>query len=368
MPRDYYEVLGVARNASPEEIKKAYRKLAMQFHPDRNQAPEAEEQFKAAAAAYSVLGDPEKRARYDRFGHAGVTGAGAPDFTADVFRDFEDILGDLFGFGGLFGGRRRRQGSRAEPGADLAYDLGLTLEEAATGKETRIKIPRLDACPDCQGVGSTSGELEPCPHCGGRGQVIYRQGFFNLSQTCNACRGAGQTPKDPCTRCQGDGRVQVQKTINVRIPAGVDTGSRLRLTGEGEAGRAGAPPGDLYIILHVEPHDTFQRDGDDLKCEIFLTFGQAALGGEIAIPTLTGEETAKVPTGTQTGTIFRLKGQGMPNLRGGRGDLYAVVRVVTPTKLTKRQKRLLQEFAEEETAPRAKDKSLFDRVKDIFVG
>ena len=373
--RDYYEVLGVPRAATEPDIKTAYRKLALKHHPDRNPGDKkAEEAFKEAAEAYSVLGDPEKRARYDRFGHAGVSAgaAGGPGFNADIFADFSDILGDFFGFGG-FGGGRRGGPTR---GADLRFDLEISFDDSFKGTETTIQIPREEHCTTCKGTGAAAGtSREPCPQCRGTGQLRYQQGFFTVARTCGQCRGSGSIITKPCQTCRGAGRVQKDKKLSVRIPAGIATGQRLRLNGEGEAGPGGGPAGDLYVVVHVQEHPFFQRDGNDLHCEIPLHFPTLALGGEIRIPTLDGSEAFTIPSGTETGTTFRVRGRGMPDVSGrGRGDLMVTVKVSTPKKLTKEQKKLLEQLADAlpkegyEPTPAAaqSDKGLFDRVKDIF--
>jgi molecular chaperone DnaJ len=378
--RDYYEVLGVARTATEAEIKSAYRKLALKHHPDRNPGDKAaEEKFKEAAEAYAVLADTDKRHLYDRFGHAGLgSAATGPGFDPTVFTGFEDILGglgDIFGFGDLFGGARRRGGPQR--GADLRYDLEITFEESASGAETSIQIPRQETCEACRGSGAAPGSRpSSCPQCQGRGQLRYQQGFFTVARTCPQCRGSGQIVTNPCAACRGAGRVQKERKLTVKIPAGIATGQRLRLNGEGEAGTAGGPPGDLYVVIHVQEHPFFQRDGNDLYAEVPLNFPTLALGGEIRIPTLEGEEDFKVPEGTQTGSTFRLRGRGMPDVtgRGGRGDLLITVKAITPKKLTKEQKKLMQQLAAAlpaerfEPTPRGdqEDKGLFERVKDIF--
>ena len=376
--RDYYEVLSVPRTASEQEIKSAYRKLALQYHPDRNPGDKAaEEKFKEAAEAYSVLADTDKRHLYDRFGHAGLGGAAAGGFDPTVFNGFEDILGglgDMFGFGDMFGGARRRGPQR---GADLRYDLEITFEEAARGAETSIQIPRHEACDTCHGSGAAPGSKPTtCPQCQGRGQLRYQQGFFTVARTCGGCRGSGQIVSNPCPACRGAGRVQKERKITVKIPAGIATGQRLRLSGEGESGAGGGPAGDLYVVIHVQEHAFFQRDGNDLFCEIPLNFPTLALGGQITIPTLEGDETFKVPDGTQTGSTFRLRGRGMPDVtgRGVRGDLLITVKAITPKKLSREQKKLMEQLAamlpkeKFEPTPREdqEEKGLFDRVKDIF--
>ena len=374
--RDYYDVLGVARNATEQEIKSAYRKLAFQYHPDRNPgSKEAEEKFKEAAEAYAVLADADKRHLYDRFGHAGL-GSAATGFDPTVFTGFEDILGglgDIFGFGDIFGAGRRRGPQR---GSDLRYDLEISFDEAARGAETTIQIPRQEPCGTCQGSGAAPGSKPTtCPQCRGRGQIRTQQGPFTLARTCGACRGTGSIIAVPCTTCRGAGRVEQERKLTVRIPAGIATGQRLRLGGEGEAGPAGGPAGDLYVVIHVQDHPFFQRDGNDLFCEIPVNFPTLALGGEIRIPTLEGEEPFTIPEGTQSGAAFRLRGRGMPEVTGrGRGDLLVAVKVVTPKKPSREQKKLLQQLAGvlpaerfEPTPIRDQDeKGLFDRVKDIF--
>jgi molecular chaperone DnaJ len=374
---DYYEVLGVSKTAVDVEIKSAYRKLALKYHPDRNHGnKEAEEKFKEAAEAYAVLADADKRRMYDRFGHAGL-GSGA-GFDPSVFTGFEDILGglgDIFGFGGVFGaGGPRRTGPQR--GADLRYDLEISFEESAKGAETAIQIPRQEPCEACKGSGAAPGtKPTTCPQCQGRGQLRYQQGFFTVARTCGQCRGSGSIISKPCTECRGSGRIPKERKITVRIPAGIATGQRLRLSGEGEAGPAGGPAGDLYVVIHVQDHPFFQRDGNDLFCEIPLNYPTLALGGDIKIPTLEGEETFAVPESTQSGATFTLRGRGMPDVSGrGRGNLMVRVKLVTPKKLTREQKRLLEELAA--TLPKEKfqptpadeqeDKGLFDRVKDIF--
>jgi molecular chaperone DnaJ len=375
--RDYYEVLGVARAASEQEIKSAYRKLALKYHPDRNPGDkEAEERFKEAAEAYACLADAEKRQLYDRYGHAGVGGATQGGFDPSVFTGFEDIfggLGDIFGFGDVFGGRRRGGPQR---GADLRYDLEISFEEAAKGTETTIQIPRQEACETCAGSGAAPGSKPTtCPQCQGRGQLRYQQGFFTVARTCGQCRGSGTIVSKPCTTCRGAGRIQRERKLTVKIPAGIATGQRLRLNGEGESGTAGGPPGDLYVVLVVQEHAFFHRDGNDLYCEIPVNFPTLALGGSIMIPTLDGgEEAYEVADGTQSGATIRLSGRGMPDVSGrGRGDLFVTVKVVTPKKLSRDQKKLLEQLAAtlpkerfEPTPRQQEDRNIFERVKDIF--
>jgi molecular chaperone DnaJ len=381
--RDYYEVLGVGRSATEVELKSAYRKLALKYHPDKNPGDTAaEEKFKEAAEAYAVLCDGEKRSLYDRFGHAGLkgAGAGAGGFDPSVFSefgDFADILGNMFGFGDLFGGGRRRGGPQR--GADLRYDLEIPFEEAANGTETTIQIPRQEACETCRGTGAAPGSSPTtCSMCRGVGQVRRQQGFFTIATTCPQCRGNGQTVSKPCQTCAGTGRVQRERKITVKIPAGIATGQQLRLQGEGEAGTAGGPAGHLYVVVHVHEHEFFRRDGNNLFCEVAVNFTTVALGGEVQVPTLDGSETVKVPEGTQTGTTLRLRHKGMPDVNGrGRGDLFATIQVKTPKKLTRDQRRLLEDLAsvlpKEKLEPRPRgeegdehERNLFDRVKDMF--
>ncbi len=343
---DYYEILGVARSASQEEIKSAYRKAALKFHPDRNPGDRgAEERFKKASEAYSVLGDPEKRARYDRFGTAGQAG-GIP-WDSEVFDGFGDLLGNLFGFGDLFGGPRGRA-ARARRGADLRYDVRLTLEEAFAGKEETVEIPREEPCPACGGSGSKSGQRLGCPTCRGRGSVAFQQGFFTVSRTCPQCSGEGEIVRDPCGSCAGRGRVRGSRALKVRIPAGVDSGARLRISGEGErAERGGAGPGDLYLFIEVADHPFFRREREHLLCTIPLSFPQAVLGTEVFVQSLDEtEERVKIPPGTVHGQRFRIAGRGMPRVGGhGRGDLYVDVELVTPKRPSKEERRLYEELA-----------------------
>ena len=368
--RDYYEVLAVSRTATDQEIKSAYRRLAVKYHPDNNpNDASAEEKFKEAAEAYSVLSDAEQRRRYDRFGHAGVSSsAGGGAWGAPGFGGIEDILGDLFGFGDVFGsGRAGGRRTAAQRGSDLRYDLEISLEEAANGMTAQLRIPRLEGCEACSGSGAAPGtQPESCQTCGGSGQVRYQQGFFSVARTCHACRGAGRVIKTPCSECKGAGRIEREKQMEVKVPAGVETGSRLRVPGEGEAGTQGGPAGDLYVVIHVAEHDQFERQGSNLYEAVPITFAQAALGAEILVKTLDAEEKLKVPMGTQTGTVFRLKGKGMPVLGGrGRGDLFVSVTVITPTTLTREQRKLLEQLAEVESKD-LEDKGLVDKVRDIF--
>jgi molecular chaperone DnaJ len=379
--RDYYDVLGVARDASDQDIKAGYRKLALKYHPDRNpHDAEAEEKFKEAAEAYSVLADADKRAAYDRFGHAGVSGAGGPGgFDPTIFADFGDIFGglrDIFGFGDIFGGSSARQ-SGPQRGSDLRYDLEISFEESANGMETSVKIPRQESCETCKGSGAAPGTSPAtCPQCGGRGQVRYQQGFFTVAQTCRQCGGAGRVITKACTECRGHGHVPRQRTLTVRIPAGIASGQRLRLYGEGEGGLRGGPAGDLYVVVHVQEHPVFRREGDDLFCHVPVTFPILALGGEVPVPTLAGPEKVTIPEGTESGQVFRLRGKGMPSVSGrGRGDLHVTVDVKTPKKLTKEQRHLLEQLAKTMPVEKLKaakredsdeDKTVFERVKDIF--
>ena len=341
----------------------------MRYHPDKNPGDaSAEEKFKEAAEAYTVLSDGEQRRRYDRFGHAGVSSTAGANWGAPGFGGIEDILGDLFGFGDVFGGAR--SGSRrsaAQRGADLRYDLEITLEDAANGMTANLRIPRLETCETCKGSGAAAGtQPEACTTCNGSGQMRFQQGFFSVARTCHACRGVGKVIKSPCTDCRGAGRVEREKQMEVKIPAGVETGSRLRVQGEGESGISGGASGDLYVVIHVAEHEHFERQGSNLYAAVPITFAQAALGADIAVRTLDAEDKVKIPVGTQTGTVFRLKGKGMPVLGGrGRGDLFVSVTVVTPTSLTREQRKLLEQLATVENKD-LEDKGLVDKVRDIF--
>jgi molecular chaperone DnaJ len=346
--RDYYEVLGVNRNASDSDLKKAYRRLAMKYHPDRNPGAESEQKFKEAKEAYEVLTDPKKRSAYDQFGHAGVDaaggfGGGRGDFGTG---GFSDIFGDVFG--DIFGGGARSGGRRVHRGADLRYDLSLTLEEAVAGKEVKIRIPTLVECQFCGGSGAKPGtSAKTCPTCSGAGQVRMQQGFFSIQQTCPQCRGVGTIIEQHCSHCRGKGRVQEQKTLSVKVPAGVDTGDRIRLSGEGEPGERGGPPGDLYVQVLVKEHPIFTREDNHIFCEVPIGFVTAALGGELQVPTLDGKVMLKIPPGTQTGKMFRMRGKGVKPVRGGAiGDLICRVVVETPVNLTEHQKELLRELDE----------------------
>lgn len=373
--QDYYEALGVSRDATADQIKSAYRKAALRWHPDRNpdNKSEAEENFRVASEAYSVLSDPQKRATYDRYGHAGLGNRGfdATGFNATIFEEFQDIFGDLFGFEQVFGGGRRGgRGARGQRGADLRYDMTLSFEEAATGVTTKIQISRRENCEVCKGTGAKPGSgMVTCHTCGGRGQMVYQQGFFSITRTCPACQGAGQTIKEVCTACRGQGRIERERTLEVGVPAGVDSGTRLRMSGQGEPGTNGGPPGDLYIFLEIKEHLFFERRGSDLYCTVPVSFPQAALGATIRIPTMQGEMDLHVPEGTQSGQIFRQRGKGLPNPHGGRGDLYVNVQVVVPSKLTREQKRVLEQLGQTmkvENKPAERSSSFFDKVKDIF--
>jgi molecular chaperone DnaJ len=364
-------VLGVSRAATDQEIKSSYRKMAMQHHPDRNpDDPEAEERFKEASEAYAVLADAQKRAAYDRFGHAGLGSAGA-GFDPTIFQDFGDVFGnisDLFGFGDIFGGGGRRR-SRATQGADIRADLTLEFEHAVFGHQAKVQIRRRETCELCSGSGAAPGKAPvTCNSCGGRGQVRYQQGFFSIARTCPTCQGMGQVVNDPCAKCRGEGRLLRERTIEVTIPAGVEDGTRIRYAQQGESGQYGGPIGDLYVVLHVKEHKFFERENNDLHCVVPISFAQAALGAEIQIPTLDGEHTLKIPEGTQGGTSFRIKGKGVPVLNSrGKGDLYVHVKVQTPAKLTKRQRELMQELQGTSTIDNKPERTtLLSKVKDIF--
>jgi len=371
--RDYYETLGVEKNASEAEIKKAFKRMAMKFHPDRNpDNKEAEEKFKEAKEAYDVLTDAQKRSAYDQFGHAGVDASagmgGAGGFAGGA--SFSDIFGDVFG--DIFGGGRGRGGSRAYRGDDLQYNLELKLEDAVRGTSVDIRIPTHVGCDECGGSGAKKGTTPAtCPTCGGVGQVRMQQGFFSLQQTCPRCHGSGKIITDPCDKCHGQGRVQKHKTRAVKIPAGVDSGDRIRLSGEGEAGELGGPPGDLYVQIRVRPHPIFERDGQDLYCEVPINLVTATLGGELEVPTLDGRVKLKIPAETQSGKQFRLRGKGVRSVRGSQvGDLMCRVQVETPVNLTKRQKELLEEFnqslQQDKVQHSPRSASWLDGVKKFF--
>ncbi|MFZ4529309.1 MULTISPECIES: molecular chaperone DnaJ [Undibacterium] len=368
--RDFYEILGVGKNASDEEIKKAYRKLAMKYHPDRNPDNKvAEDKFKEAKEAYEMLSDSQKRDAYDRYGHAGVDpnmggggGAGAGGFA--------DAFGDIFG--DIFGGGRRSAGPQVYRGADLRYNLEISLEQAANGYETTIQVPSWDECDTCHGSGAKPGTSPvTCTTCGGHGQVRMQQGLFSIQQACPKCHGTGKMIPDPCTTCSGVGRIKRKKTLEVKIPAGIDDGMRIRSSGNGEPGVNGGPPGDLYVEIHIKQHPVFQREGDDLHCEIPISFSKAALGGEIEVPTLSGKASFTVPEGTQSGKTFRLRGKGVKGVRSGyAGDLFCHVLIETPVKLTERQKDLLREFeqltVEGGSKHNPQSNTWMDKVKKFF--
>jgi molecular chaperone DnaJ len=374
-PRDYYEVLGVERDAPVDAIKRAYRRLAVEYHPDRNpNNPEAEERFKEASEAYAVLSDPQKRASYDRFGHRGVEGQQFTGFDPGSFGDFADILGDLFGFGfgDIFGGGRRGARHGRRRGHDLQYTLRISLEEAARGVERSIRVPRLEQCQKCDGSGHKPGTTpESCGTCGGSGQVMFRRGFLSVAQTCPTCSGAGRINRDPCSGCQGRGRVEQEATLRVTVPAGVDNGMRLRLAGEGEGGALGGPAGDLFVVVGVTPHEIFERDGDDLHMELPVSVYQAMLGAEVPVTTILGEEvTVDISAGTQPNDVLRQTGGGMPAVSGRRrGDLHVHVRVVVPQGLGSEQRQLLEEVARLGGGVEPEiQRSLFERLKRAFAG
>ncbi|HEV7804031.1 MAG TPA: molecular chaperone DnaJ [Burkholderiales bacterium] len=367
--RDYYEVLGVNKDASEDEIKKSYRKLAMKHHPDRNpDNPKAEEHFKEAKEAYEILTEPNKRAAYDHYGHAGVDASAGAGAGAGFGGGFSDAFGDIFS--DIFGGGRSR--STVFRGADLRYNLEVSLEDAARGTETRIRIPALEECETCKGTGAKPGtQPTQCTTCGGHGQVRMQQGFFSIQQTCPKCHGSGKVITNPCQPCSGTGRIKQHKTLSVKIPSGVDEGDRIRLSGEGEAGVNGGPPGDLYVVIHIKPHQVFTRDHNDLHCEMPISFSTAALGGDIEIPTLDGYAKIKVPAETQSGKVFRLRGKGIKGVRSNsHGDLLCHVSVETPINLTARQRELLQEFetisGKDSGRHNPRAKSWMDKVKEFF--
>jgi len=370
--RDYYEILSVGREAGDQEIKASYRRLALKYHPDRNpDDPDAEEKFKEASEAYSVLSDAQKRAAYDRYGHAGLQGAAAQGgFNPDAFADFSDILGDFFGFGDILGGGGGRRRTRAQRGDDLRYDLEISFEDAVFGMDAEIQIPRHEACDRCSGAGSEPGSSPvTCPTCNGRGEVIYQQSFLSIRRACHSCGGAGKIIRNPCSKCRGQGRVLATKKIKINIPAGVDDGTRLRLSAEGQPGPNGGPHGDLYVFLKVKPHAFFERRESDLHCTIPINIAQAALGAEIEIPTLGEPYKVKIPEGTQSGAQIRLRHKGVPKLNEhGRGDIVLHIDVRIPSRLTREQRKLLQQLQETlpvDNAPA--EKGLFDKVKDYFM-
>jgi molecular chaperone DnaJ len=365
--RDYYEVLGVARTANPQELKSAFRKLALQFHPDKNEGDKAsEERFKECSEAYEVLADPEKRARYDRFGHQAPGGFGPGPFEQGFSGNINDIFGDIFGE--IFGQRTRQRGGK-QRGADLRYNLEVSFSEAAFGSEAKVKIPRHKQCTSCHGSGARAGTTaKTCPTCHGAGELRMTQGFFQISRSCGHCQGTGKVITDPCPACRGAGKVESESVLTVKIPPGVDTGTRLKLTGEGEPGERGGPPGDLYVVVHVQEHPIFIREDTEVICEVPISFAQAALGSTIEVPTLDGKVKMKIPMGTQSGKVFRLRGKGIPHLNGyQRGDQHVRVTVEVPEKLSKKQRELLEQFAAvagEDTHPISK--SFFAKVKELF--
>ena len=366
MAKDYYRILEVDRNASDEEIKRAYRRLALKYHPDRNPGnKEAEEKFKEINEAYACLSDPEKRANYDRYGTAEGVSA---DFDFSGFGDVASSFGDIFGemFEDIFGTFTGRRRPRPVKGQDLRYDLEISLKEAVTGTEKVIHIPRWETCPSCNGTGSKPGKGPVvCPTCKGTGQTRLQQGFFTIARTCGNCKGEGRIITDPCTKCRGNGKIRRERKVSLKIPPGVDTGIRLKVAGEGELGSYGGPPGDLYVVIHVAPHPFFKRKDNDLHCEVPISFVKAVLGGEIEVPTIDGRATIKIPPGTPSGRVFHLKGKGVPKLGGyGRGDQFVTVYIDVPKKLTPRQKELLREFAE--ISGEDVSKGFMEKLRDIF--
>lgn len=372
--RDYYAVLGVERNASEADLKKAYRRLAMKYHPDRNPGDaEAEASFKEAKEAYEVLTNAQKRAAYDQFGHAGVdpsAGAGGGGFHAAGAGGFADIFGDVFG--DIFGGGGGRRGGGVQRGSDLRYTLDISLEDAIRGTEVKIRVPTYDSCATCKGTGAKAGtSATTCPTCAGHGQVRMQQGFFSVQQTCPNCHGSGKTITDPCPTCRGKGRVETTKTLSVKVPAGVDNGDQIRLAGEGEAGEMGGPAGDLYVQMRLKKHSVFHREDDDLYCEMPVSFVTAAMGGELTVPTMDGKASIKIPAGTQSEKMFRLKGKGVRNVRSGHlGDLYCRISVETPVNLSAKQKELLANFeqslVEGGSKHNPRQASWVDKVKGVF--
>ena len=381
--KDYYGVLGINKNATDDEIKKAYIKLANKYHPDKNKSPEAAEKMKEINAAYDVLKDPEKRARYDQFGdeNFGGGGGGGGPRAEDIFGNFggfgggfDDILRNFFGGAQPGGGRGRQPQPGPARGADLRFDIGLTFEEAAFGKETTIKVPRLETCPDCNGSGAAPGtDLEICPECHGMGQkqTVRQMGFMRMQtvETCNRCHGVGKIPKTPCGHCHGDGKVKVTREINVNIPRGVDNGNRIRIAGGGQAGERGGQPGDLFVYINIKPHQIFKRQGNDVFCEVPISFVQAALGADVEVPTIDGRIELKVPAGIQSGTVMKAAGKGIPFMRGeGRGDELVTIKVLTPKNLSERQKNLLKQFEADidDQTVHPEKKSFLDKLKSFF--
>ncbi|MFN7918542.1 MAG: molecular chaperone DnaJ [Bryobacteraceae bacterium] len=368
--RDYYEVLGVERGADEQSLKSAYRKMALKYHPDRNPGDkESEDKFKEAAEAYSVLSDPQKRAAYDRFGHQGVSGAsGGPGFDPSVFNDFSDILGDLFGFGDMFGMGRGR-GRQASRGEDLRYDLAISFEDSVRGTGVEIQIPRQELCTKCSGSGAEPKDgLTICPTCKGRGEVVFQQAFLSIRRTCSQCGGRGQLIRRPCTNCKGEGNLTSERKLKVTVPPGVDTGTRLKLSGEGNPGPPGTRAGDLYVVLRVKDHPVYKRHENDIHCLIPVNIAQAALGAEVDLLTFDGLQRVKIPEGTQSGDMIRLRGLGIPFLNGGgRGDLVVHVEVRTPTKLTREQRRIMEQLREIlpiENEP--EEKGILEKFKEFF--
>lgn len=365
--RDYYEILGVARTASQEEIKKVYRKIALQYHPDRNPGDKhAEEKFKEAAEAYAVLSNEAKRAQYDQFGHS-LGGRGFQGFEGfeDTFRGFHDIFGDLFED---FFGASPRPRARARRGSDLEMGFEMTLDEAYHGKETTLEIPRLETCGECHGSGAESGSKKAeCRECGGHGEIRISQGFFTLRRTCPRCHGEGRHIEKPCARCRGEGRIRKTRKLNLKIPAGIESGSRLKISGEGEAGERGGPRGDLYVHVSIKPHAVFERHGADIACEVLIPFTIAALGGEVTVPTVDGKTPLKIPVGTPSGKVFKIEDKGMPHVNNGslRGDLHVRVEIDVPSKLDPRERKLLEEFAKSRGEKiQVKKKGFFDQLKE----
>jgi molecular chaperone DnaJ len=373
--RDYYEVLGVERSVDEQNLKGAYRKLALKYHPDRNPGDrEAEEKFKEAAEAYSVLSDGQKRAAYDRYGHAGVqsaaAGAGGGGFDPGQFAGFEDILGEFFGFGDLFGGGGGRRRNRAQRGEDLPFELEISFEDVMKGMSADIQVPRMEACGRCSGKGAEPEDgLTQCPMCRGRGEIHYQQSFLTVRRTCSQCNGRGQIIRRPCKECKGEAYIRKEKKLKINIPAGVDNGTRLRLTGEGQPGANGGPSGDLYVLLKVKEHPVFDRENDDLHCTVPVNIAQAALGTEVDILTFDGLQTVKIPEGTQKGSKIKLKGLGVPHVQShGRGDLFVNIDVKVPTKLSREQRKLFEQLRETLPAENEpQEKSLLDKVKDYFM-
>jgi len=365
--RDYYEILGIAKDAGEQELKSAYRKLAMQYHPDRNPADKvgSEEKFKEITEAYSVLADSDKRASYDRFGHTASTGPYSPDVSSTIFSDFEETFGDIFGFGDSFGSRQGRRGGRAQQGADRRYDVEIAFEETAVKTSAKFKFPRHELCGKCRGSGSV-GNPSSCGSCQGQGQIRYQQGFFSVARTCPQCQGSGEIISEHCHSCGGQGRVRTDKTLAIQIPAGVENGTRLRLTGEGDAGIFGGPSGDLYVVIHVKDHSFFERQDSHLYCSIPISFTQAVLGIEIKVPTLGKELKLRIPKGTQSGSVFRIKGKGFPKLSArGMGDLYVRILVETPTKISGKHRNLLEQL--DKILPcknKARPQKDFENLKD----